>query len=124
MSVDPEEVEREEAIIEIERTLLRRIINAHAKVWVDFAEDTSDRVLVTCLHDLINLCDEGLGGRVKSGHVRSRLRMLEIGWCRKCGAERKSVEPDARGSTCESCGAAAVDGVKVWCSSARARRRK
>ena len=58
MSVDPEEVAREEAIIEIEGKFLRAIISEHAKVWVDFAENASDRELVEQLHDLIDLCDE------------------------------------------------------------------
>ena len=58
MSVDPEEAEREEAIIKIERQFLRTIISEHAKVWVGFAEDASDRALIERLHDLINLRDE------------------------------------------------------------------
>ena len=58
MSIDFEDVEREEAEIEIERIFLRRIISKHAKVWVDFADDTSDRDLVGCLKDLIGLCEE------------------------------------------------------------------
>ena len=57
MSVDPEEAEREEAIIEIEGKLLRRIVSEHAKVWVNFAENANDPALVRCLHDLTNLCD-------------------------------------------------------------------
>ena len=58
LSIDSEDVEREEAEIEIERIFLRRIISKHAKVWVDFADDTSDRDLVGCLKDLIGLCEE------------------------------------------------------------------
>ena len=37
-----------------------------------------------------------------------------VGWCRACGVERESVELDARGCTCGSCGATAVDGVQIW----------
>ena len=38
-----------------------------------------------------------------------------VGWCRACGVERESVELDARGCACGSCGAPAVDGgVQIW----------
>ena len=38
MSVDPEEAEREEAVLEIERRLLRAVVGQQAKVGVEFAE--------------------------------------------------------------------------------------
>ena len=34
------------------------------------------------------------------------------GFCRACGAEAYSVEPDARKYTCESCGAKQVYGAE------------
>ena len=35
-----------------------------------------------------------------------------IGFCTACGAEHYGVEPDARGYTCEVCGAPAVYGAE------------
>ena len=35
-----------------------------------------------------------------------------IGFCVACGAEAYGVEPDARGYTCEECGARAVYGAE------------
>ena len=53
------------------------------------------------------------------GPTDNRLREVAsadvgVGWCRACGVERESVELDARGCTCGSCGAPAVDGVQIW----------
>lgn len=69
MSVDPEEVAREDAIIEIEGRFLRAMISEHAKVWVDFAENANDGELVEQLHDLIDLCDESTNSKRGRDHV-------------------------------------------------------
>jgi hypothetical protein len=37
-----------------------------------------------------------------------------IGWCRSCGEERDSTEPDARAYECEACGEPAVYGAEEW----------
>ena len=48
------------------------------------------------------------------GCARSHLRMPGSAGGRACGVERESVELDARGCTCGSCGVQAVDGVQIW----------
>ena len=35
-----------------------------------------------------------------------------IGFCKKCGAEKECVEPDARGYLCDECGENAVYGAE------------
>lgn len=37
-----------------------------------------------------------------------------MGFCRACGADAYDVEPDARGYTCDACGASAVDGAEEF----------
>ena len=37
-----------------------------------------------------------------------------VGWCRSCGRDHDSCEPDARNYPCDSCGKSDVYGAEEW----------
>ena len=50
--------------------------------------------------------------RVLAAAEESMFGLEDPGFCTACGEEQGNVEPDARGYTCESCGAKAVSGAE------------
>lgn len=50
--------------------------------------------------------------RIREAVERTMTGLDNPGFCVVCGQDAKGVEPDARGYTCESCGASGVYGAE------------